>query len=58
MIQKYDEEDEYYLASNDGLGTLITFVQLKDNNFHEQVDAIELALESKNKLGFVDESIP
>lgn len=55
--QKYDEEDEYYLAPNDGSSTLIALVQLRDNNFNEWAYAIELALESKNKLGFLDGSV-
>lgn len=32
-------------------------VQLKDGNFDEWADAIELALESKNKMGFIDRTI-
>lgn len=52
-FQKYDEEDEYYLAFNDGPGTLTTLVQFKDNNFDEWTEAIEMVLESKNKLGFL-----
>lgn len=28
-IQKYDEEDEYALLSNNGIGTLLTHVQLR-----------------------------
>lgn len=51
LVQKYDE---YYLACNDGPGTLITLVQLKDKNFDKWADAIELTLKSKNKLGFLD----
>lgn len=58
LVQKYDEEDEYYLAPNNGSSTLITLVQLKDNNFDKLVDTIQLALESKNKLGFIDGFVP
>lgn len=57
IVQKYDEDDEYALLFNDGPGILITHVQLKDNNFEEWTEAIEMALESKNKLGFLDGSI-
>lgn len=58
IVQKYDEEDKCYLAPNDGSSALITLVQLKDNNFDKWADTIELTLESKNKLGFLDGSIP
>lgn len=58
VTQKYDEEDKYYLTPNDGSGTLITLVQLKNENFDEWVDSIEIVLESKNKLGFLNISIP
>lgn len=54
QVKKYDEEDEYYLASNDGPGILITLNWLKDGNFKERAEVIEMALESKNKLGFID----
>lgn len=57
LVRKYDGEDEYYLALNDGHGTLISLIQLKDNKFGEWADAIEMALKSKNKLHFLDRSI-
>lgn len=48
VMHKYDEEDKYYLAHNDCSGTLITYVQLKDDDFDEWTDTIKLSLESKN----------
>lgn len=39
-IQKYDEEDEYHLASNDGPNTLICLVQLTDNIFYEWAETL------------------
>lgn len=58
MVKKYDEEDEYYLTPNDGPCTLITLLQLKDNNFNECEEVIEITQESKNKLSFLEGSIP
>lgn len=47
--------------SSDGPGTLISHVQLKENkdvnNYDEWSNAIELALEAKQKLGFIDGTI-
>lgn len=35
FVKKYGKEEEYYLAPNDRLSTLITSVELKDPNFNE-----------------------
>nr|GMC84661.1 retrovirus-related Pol polyprotein from transposon TNT 1-94 [Ipomoea batatas] len=47
----------YALNSNDNLGSLITQVQLKGENYDEWVKAIRIALTAKKKFGFADGSI-
>lgn len=44
--------------SNNGLGTLISHVQLKDNNFDKHAKAIQMALEPKKKLCFIVGTTP
>lgn len=57
QIQNFDK-DKYYLAPNHGLRTLISLIQLKDDNFDDWTNVIKLALESKNKLSFIDGTTP
>ncbi|XP_057249218.1 uncharacterized protein LOC130590685 [Beta vulgaris subsp. vulgaris] len=47
----------YFLGSNDNPGTLITPIQLKDDNFDEWARAIRMSLNAKRKLGFLEGTI-
>lgn len=54
-------DEAYLLMSSDSTGMLITHVQLKENkdvnNYDEWSSAIELMLEAKEKLGFINGTI-
>ena len=47
----------YFLGSNDNPRTLITPIQLKDDNFDEWARAILRSLNAKRKLGFLEGTI-
>lgn len=54
MVETVVDED-YLLTFSDGLGKLITHVKLKrEENYDEWSNAIEMALDSKSKLGFIN----
>lgn len=48
----------YFLGSNDNPENLITPIQLNDDNYDEWSRAIQMSLNAKRKLGFIDGTVP
>ncbi|GKU90665.1 hypothetical protein SLEP1_g4632 [Rubroshorea leprosula] len=53
-----DPSSPFYLHHSDGLGTTLVTQLMTGNNYPTWSRAITMAFEAKNKLGFVDGTIP
>ncbi|XP_072087042.1 uncharacterized protein [Arachis hypogaea] len=53
-----DPSSPYYLHPGENPGISIVNVTLNASNYHSWTRAMRLALKSKNKLSFIDESLP
>lgn len=48
----------YYLHPSDNLGALITYVLLKGDNYTEWATELSNSIQAKQKLGFINGTIP
>lgn len=48
----------YHLGSSDGMGNIITPIQLRGENYDEWARVIQTSLKAKRKFGFVEEKVP
>ncbi|CAI8611441.1 unnamed protein product [Vicia faba] len=53
-----DMMDPYFMHPSDNLGVAIISPPLNNLNYHSQSRSIVVALRSKNKLGFLDGTLP
>lgn len=47
----------YDITASDNLGSLITQIQLKDENYDEWARSLQTTLRARKKFGFIDGSI-
>jgi hypothetical protein len=53
-----DFSNPYYLHHGDSPGSLLVSQPLAGNNYHTWKRSMSMALSAKNKLGFIDGSLP